>query len=165
MPFVGSKYLMRHFRPCHVEADGHCMFRAVAAALLHAAHKRAARQTSVARILRKKSTAMLGGDHLLANSNMTGKQVLQQFLPSGQSTNAYCRLMKAWDKAEWADEPHLLALAHVVRRKIIVYDIKSADKALRLTYGVGRPSIRLYRIHDVHYGALLPRDRPAAHVS
>lgn len=157
MPFVGSKYLLRHFRPVDVPADGHCMFRAVAVALLHAARQRAARQTSVARMLRKKSTALLAGDDSLANTNMTGIQVLHQFLPSNLSPRAYCRLMEAWDKAEWADEPHLLALAHLVRRKIIVYDIKSKDKALRLTYGVGRPSIRLYRIHDVHYGAMLPR--------
>lgn len=108
-------------------------------------------------MLRKRSTAILASNDALANSNMTGKQVLRNFLPPGYSALSYCRRMAAWDRAEWADEPHLLALAHLVRRKIIVYDIQSPERALRLTYGVGRPSIRLFRINAVHYGALLPR--------
>ena len=156
---VDLEQLNREFGVQDVPADGNCLFSATAHSL---ARRRGRplprrRRERLARLLRRRSTDLLGGRRVpLAGTGQTGYQILRHHLGPRRSVPAYCRRLRS--AGEWGGEPHLVALAHLLRRPLQVYDYHRGTTALRLSYGEGSPgrSLHLLRVGGNHYCALLP---------
>jgi hypothetical protein len=156
---VALAELDRQFQVRDVPGNGDCLFGAVAVALAHLRRRAIAddKLERLSSILRRRSTRLLSSKQgTLANTGKSGYRILREHLGPRRSIPAYCRRMM--NTREWGDEPNIVALAHLVRRCVIVYDYSSGDQLLRLAYGkAGRSCIRLLRVHGEHYCALLPR--------
>ena len=157
--------LDRMFRVQDVPPDGNCLFSAVAFTMLRRKNKLTAqRWKRLAILLRKRSTAALcdNGRAEIAGTGQTARQILRHYLGPRRSIPAYCRRMR--NSREWGDEPHIVALAHILGRSMVVYDHTSGHMLLKLYYGKKRSSkdIPLLRINGNHFCALVARSAEEA---
>lgn len=148
------------FQVQDVPPDGNCLFSAVAFVILYQKQKITAnRWRRLSALLRRRSTAVLcrDGGAELANTGQTARQILRHYLGPRRSIPAYCKRMLR--SREWGDEPHIVALSHMLRRVMVVHDHTPGNPVLKLKYGKGsdRRAIPLLRIHGNHFCALISR--------
>lgn len=150
--------LERRLEVHEISPDGNCLFVSVARGLLEGdvSEKRLQKR---ALSLRKRTNRLLCSQkgRRIGNTHMTGYQILRHYLGPRRSIPAYCRRMES--TKEWGDEPHIVGMAHLLRRRIMVYDYAPGHSdLLQLEYGRSRrPPLHLLRTHGNHYSALLPK--------
>ena len=152
--------LQHRFQVRDVPRDGNCLFGAVAAALAHLRGGQLIDNNKVERLstlLRRRSTRLLcRTEGTLANTGKSGRRILREHLGPRRSIPAYCRRLAT--TREWGDEPSIVALSHLVRRCVVIFDHHSGDHVLKLQYGeASRKCVHLLRIHGNHFCALLPK--------
>ncbi len=152
--------LDRQFQVRDVPRNGNCLFGAVAVALAHlrgGQHVEPNKLERLSAILRRRSTRLLcRSKGTLSNTGKSGRRILREHLGPRRSIPAYCRRLAT--TCEWGDEPSIVALSHLIRRCVVIFDHTTGDYVLKLQYGEShRKCIHLLRINANHFCTLLPR--------